>query len=87
MPLNLPACEAKHLLDHLDSLGWVMSPGMGLSPLTATEIFSWSYMTRTPLEPWEFQAIRTASSAYCVQSQTEQTIEPALTHENLHADD
>ena len=64
-----------------------MSAGMGLAPLSATEILSWSRLTRTPLEPWEFDALRAASSAYCVQSQGDTTLEPAATDENLHADD
>ena len=74
-------------MDYLDSLGWVMPAGMSLAPLSATEIFSWSLLTRTPLDPWEFEALRAASSAYCVQSQGDTTLEPAATDENLHADD
>lgn len=57
-------------------MGWVQSAGMGLAPLSATEIYSWSRLTRTEVEPWEFQAMRAASSAYCAESASDNQIEP-----------
>ena len=63
----LPFVVATHMLDWLDELGWSGSTGMGPAPLSFQEIEAWSRLTKTPLEPWEALALRTASAAYVGQ--------------------
>jgi hypothetical protein len=65
---ELPPVEAQQIIHWLHELGWCMPSGMGIGPLTSTEIESWSRLSQTPLDPWEFAAIRTGSSAYAGQT-------------------
>ena len=83
---NLPTVEAAHLLDALQSMGWCQPAGMGVAPLSASEILAWSTLTENPVLPWEYEALRAASAAYCSQSTRDDAIEPA-SNENLDADD
>lgn len=75
-PLNLPSVEAEHLLPVLDSLGWCMAAGMGVGPISAAELMAWSQGMQHPLDPWEFEAVRSASRAYCAQLASEDPREP-----------
>lgn len=68
---TLPPVQAEHVIQWLHQLGWCMPGGMGIAPLPATEIESWSRLSQTPLDPWEFAAIRAGSSAYAGQSSTD----------------
>jgi hypothetical protein len=72
----LPDVQAVHLLGMLNSMGWVQASGMGIGALSATEIYSWCQLTATQLMPWEFEAIKAASSAFAAQSQSEDKTEP-----------
>jgi hypothetical protein len=78
LDLCLPGVEAHYLLDVLHSVGWCQAAGMGLAPLTATEVYSWCQLTQTELDAWEFEAIRAASAAYCQQTTSDDPTEPAL---------
>lgn len=84
--LGLPQVEAQHLLDMLQSIGWCQAAGMGIGPLSATEVYAWCQLTETVLEPWEFEVIRAASSAYCEQSGSDDPTEPASKNENFDPD-
>lgn len=64
----LPPVEAQHIVAWLHQLGWCMPSGMGIGPLPATEIEAWARLSQTPLDPWEFAAIRAGSSAYASQA-------------------
>lgn len=66
-PLGLPAVEASHLLRYLNDMGWVQPSGVGMTAISSTEIMAWSNGMRVHLDPWEFEAIRRASRAYCEQ--------------------
>ena len=52
------------LISDLFELGPVAAGGMGLSGVSWSEIEAWTRATRTPLEPWEADALRRMSSAY-----------------------
>lgn len=67
-PVPLPPLSARYLLDWLSDLGFVSAGGMGPAPLSALEMQAWCQMTNTALQPWEFDALRAASRAYCAQS-------------------
>ncbi len=67
----LPPVEAHHIIQWLHQLGWCMPSGMGIGPLPATEIEAWARLSQTPVEPWEFAAIRAGSNAYAAQSSTD----------------
>lgn len=64
----LPPVEAQHIVAWLHQLGWCMPSGMGIGPLPATEIEAWARLSQTPVDPWEFAALRAGSSAYAAQS-------------------
>ena len=65
LDLGLPEVEAMHLIQALDHLGWCESAGMGVAPIRWAEIQAWQALMQACLEPWEAQAIRLASQAYC----------------------
>lgn len=67
----LPPVEARHLIDYLGQLGWCWPTGMSITALPASEIAAWSALSQTPLDPWEFEALRSASRAYVAQSQND----------------
>jgi len=60
----------------LDSLGWCMAAGMGVAPISASELLSWCRGMDHPLDPWEFEAVRSASRAYCSQLASDDPREP-----------
>ncbi len=68
---KLPPVEAQHVIEWLHQLGWCSTGGMGMTPLAATEIDAWARLSQTPVDPWEFAAIRAGSSAYAAQSSTD----------------
>jgi hypothetical protein len=78
LDLCFPVVEATYLIDVLNSVGWCQAAGLGIAPLTATEVLAWCQLTQTELECWEFEAIRAASSAYCQQTSSDDPTEPAL---------
>lgn len=53
-----------------------MPAGMGVSAVSYGEIAAWSALSKTELEPWEVEAIRSASLAYCAQSAQKELREP-----------
>lgn len=67
----LPPVTARYLIDYLFDLDWSVSTGMGVGPLPCAEIQAWQRGTDTPLEPWEFKALRAGSLAYVQQLHSE----------------
>lgn len=40
---------------------------MGVAPVSCLELMAWCQGMQHPLDPWEFEAVRSASAAYCAQ--------------------
>ena len=57
-------------------LGWCQHAGMGMAELSHAEIAAWCQLMQTELEPWEVQAIRATSRAYCQQGSSKDQREP-----------
>lgn len=74
--MGLPGVEADYLLQAVAEMGWSQAVGMGAAALSHTEIAAWCALMQTDLEPWEVQAIRSASHAYCAQSSSKDPREP-----------
>lgn len=53
-----------YLIEHLENLGFFMSSGMGMIPLTFQEIESYMRITNTPLNSDEVIIIRQMSQLY-----------------------
>ena len=60
-----PDHPCEFLVSVFVSSGMAQSNGMGLSPLTWTEIDALNRTMRYDLRPWECQVIRQMSQAYC----------------------
>jgi hypothetical protein len=75
-PLCLPSVESGWLLEALHELGWWQATGMGFSAVSHAEISSWCALMQIDLDPWEVQAIRSASRAYCIQGSSKDPREP-----------
>ncbi len=56
-----------YLIEHLENLGFYMSIGMGMIPLTFQEIESYMRITNTPLNSDEVMIIRQMSQAYIAE--------------------
>lgn len=76
MPLGLPGVEAEHLLQVLRSVRFSHAAGMGVAPVSALELMAWCQGMQHPLDPWEFEAVRLASAAYCAQLSSDDDREP-----------
>lgn len=64
----LPPLEHAGLLARwLDALGPCSHGAMGPLPVGWVDISHWARITCTPLQPWQAQALRTASAAYVSQ--------------------
>lgn len=61
------AGEAKYLLRYLFDVGTATSGGMGLSPLTSTELWHWQALSAVPLSPWEAGVLLRLSKDYCAE--------------------
>ena len=57
----------EYLVDFLHEIGTVGTGGMSVTPLTFTEIKSWSDLTDTPLDSFETKALMAMSRAYSNQ--------------------
>lgn len=49
---------------------------MGPAPISSAELMAWCSGTQTDLEPWEFEAIRSASRAFVGQYMSDDPFEP-----------
>jgi len=72
----LPPVSARYLLGWLSDLGWAQSNGMAATPLSACEMKAWCELAEIELEAWEFEALRSASRAYCAQSALKDAFPP-----------
>lgn len=65
-------------MDVLNSVGWCQPAGMGVAPVSSTELLAWSTGADVPLAPWEFLALREASQAFCSQKADTDLREPTF---------
>lgn len=56
-----------YLLEHLENMGFYMSSGMGMIPLTFQEIKAYMELTNNPLNSEEVLLIRQMSQAYIAE--------------------
>ena len=63
----------------IQELGWCMSSGTGLIPITFSELKAYEDITGTRISPWEARMIRDMSEAYCIGTQdTKAPFQPLL---------
>ncbi len=61
--------EAEFLIGYWKDIGLALPGGMGLVPLTATEVQAWQRGTGIELQAWEFSALLAMSRGYLVARQ------------------
>jgi hypothetical protein len=49
---------------------------MGMTAISCAEVMAWCQGMQQPLEPWEFEAVRAASRAFCSQLSSDDPREP-----------
>lgn len=59
----------EYIVAHLNNLGWCESSGMGLSPISFTEIKAYVDLTDSPLTVDEVMIIRKMSQSYVSEVQ------------------
>lgn len=62
-----PVGNELYIVALLDEVGPVVSNGMGISPVSWTEIRDWKEMLQLELEPWELSLIRQLSSEHATE--------------------
>lgn len=60
--------EAAYLLRYLQEAGPVLGTGMGVIPLTFTELQAWQSQTGLELRPWEATTLRRLSKDYATET-------------------
>lgn len=68
-PLDMPECDAMHVVAYLFDIGPVLHGGMGETPLTCGEIAAWEGLTGIELTAWEAQVVRRLSLEYLSEQQ------------------
>jgi len=66
-PAMPPLQHAARLFDWLQQLGFCSQGAHGPVPIGWAELAQWARLCGIPLQPWQAQALRTASSAYVSQ--------------------
>lgn len=59
----------EHIIHHLNNIGWSSSNGMGVVPISFTEIMAYNELTNAQLSPDEALIIKKMSVAYVSQYQ------------------
>lgn len=67
--LEMPPCEALHLVGYLFEIGPTVAAGMGEGPLSHGEIDAFQRNTGIDLTAWEARTLRRLSQDYVAQSQ------------------
>jgi hypothetical protein len=67
--LEMPECDAMHLVSYLYEIGPTLPNGMGDAPLTHLEIEAWQRNTGIELSSWEARVLHSSSLAYLSESQ------------------
>ena len=75
---GIDAAVEGYLYNICETLGWHDSNGWGPIPLPWSEIRAYSKCMRELNEPWEFEAIRRMSVAYCAGLSSKEHLDPAL---------
>jgi hypothetical protein len=60
----------------MNDLGWSQSGGMGIVPISSTELLAWSKLYQITLLDWEVKAMKQASRSYVSQSYEESNTAP-----------
>lgn len=66
-PLMPDVGDAAYLVGYWQQIGLVQHGGMGMAPLSASEVAAWCSQAAIDLQPWEFLAVREMSRHYVVQ--------------------
>lgn len=66
-PLMPDVGDAAYLVAYWQQIGMVEQGGMGMAPLSASELMCWCGGAGIELQPWEFHALRQMSRQYLVQ--------------------
>ena len=61
----LPGAPCEYIAGWFSDLGWYARGFNGPEPLSWSEIKSWSDLSGTNADAWEFGALRAMSNAYC----------------------
>lgn len=64
-----PISDGYHLIEHLMEVGPVASNGMGIVPVSYSELQAWRSGCGHHLDAWEFRLLRDLSAAYCSELQ------------------
>ena len=64
-----PLTDGYHLIEHLMEVGPVASNGMGIVPVSYSELQAWRSGCGHHLDAWEFSLLRDLSVAYCSELQ------------------
>lgn len=62
--MKMPVVEAAYLLNYFHATGMVVSSGMGLSPISWTELRNYCLLNNLDFSPWEVEQIMMMSRSY-----------------------
>jgi hypothetical protein len=60
----------------MNDLGWSQAGGMGLVPISSSELHAWASLYQITLLDWEIKAMKQASRSYVSQSYEESNTPP-----------
>lgn len=66
--LDMPPCDAGHMIGYLFDIGPTMAAGMGDGPITHGEIESFRRNTGIEFDAWESRTLRCLSAEYSNES-------------------
>jgi hypothetical protein len=67
--LEMPECDAAHIVAYLFEIGPTLAGGMGEVPVPESEIESWQRNTGIELQSWEARTVKRLSREYLSESQ------------------
>lgn len=67
VPPRMPPNPAPHITDRLLELGITQAVGMGMAPISWSEMDAWQRRTGAVIEPWEVRLLRRLSTAYLAE--------------------
>ena len=66
--LEMPPCDALHMVGYLFEVGPTVAAGMGAGPVSHLEIAAWKSNTGIDLDAWEARTLRSLSQDYASES-------------------